>query len=83
MHETRVQSLGWEDLLEAGMATHSTVFTWRILMDRGAWGRKESDTTKHSICTLLLTFPYFPTPHPSPQQVLFYYLYEFDFFVCV
>ena len=35
-----VQSLGWEDLLEAGMATHPTVFTWRIPMDRGAWGRK-------------------------------------------
>ena len=83
MQETRVQSLGREDLLEAGMATHSSVFTWRIPMDRGAWGRKELDTTKHSIYTLLLTFPYFPTPHPSPQQLLFYCLYEFDFFVCV
>ena len=36
MWETWVQSLGWEDLLEAGMATHSSVFTWRIPMDRGA-----------------------------------------------
>ena len=37
MWETWVQSLGWEDLLEEGMATHSSILTWRILMDRGAW----------------------------------------------
>ena len=30
MQETWVQSLGWEDLLEEGMATHSSVFAWRI-----------------------------------------------------
>ena len=35
--ETWVQSLGWEDPLEKGMATHSSILTWRILMDRGAW----------------------------------------------
>ena len=28
--ETWVQSLGWEDLLEKGMATHSSVLGWRI-----------------------------------------------------
>ena len=27
----RVQSLGWEDLLEEGMATHSSILAWRIL----------------------------------------------------
>ena len=32
-----VQSLGWEDPLEKGMATHSTILAWRISMDRGAW----------------------------------------------
>ena len=37
MWETWVQSLGWEDLLEEGMATHSSILAWRILMDRGAW----------------------------------------------
>ena len=26
----QVQSLGWEDLLETGMATHSSVLAWRI-----------------------------------------------------
>ena len=30
MQETRVQSLGWEDPLEEGMATHSSVLAWRI-----------------------------------------------------
>ena len=33
----RVQSLGWEDPLEEGMATHSSILAWRIPMDRGAW----------------------------------------------
>ena len=37
MWETWVQSLGWEDLLEKGMATHSSILAWRIPMDRGAW----------------------------------------------
>ena len=30
MRETWVQSLGWEDPLEEGMATHSSVLAWRI-----------------------------------------------------
>ena len=30
MWKTQVQSLGWEDPLEKGMATHSGVLTWRI-----------------------------------------------------
>ena len=30
MRETWVQSLGWEDPLEEGMATHSSVLVWRI-----------------------------------------------------
>ena len=37
MWETWVQSLGWEDQLEKGMATHSSIFAGRISMDRGAW----------------------------------------------
>ena len=37
MQETQVQSLGWEDLLEKEMATHSSILAWRIPMDRGAW----------------------------------------------
>ena len=37
MRETWVQSLGWEDPLEEGMATHSSIIDWRNPIDRGAW----------------------------------------------
>ena len=37
MWETWVRSLGWKDLLEEGMATHSSILAWRTPMDRGAW----------------------------------------------
>ena len=30
MQETWVRSLGWEDLLEKGKATHSSILAWRI-----------------------------------------------------
>ena len=30
MRETRVPSLGWEDLLEKEMATHFSTFAWKI-----------------------------------------------------
>ena len=35
--ELCVRSLGWEDPLEEGMATHSNILAWRIPMDRGTW----------------------------------------------
>ena len=46
--ETWVRSLGWEDSLEEGLATHSSIPAWKIPTDRGAspWGFKESDTTE-------------------------------------
>ena len=37
MQKTWVQFLGWEDTLEKGMATHSSILAWRIPMDRGVW----------------------------------------------
>ena len=37
MWEAWVQSLGWEDPLEDGMATHDNILACGILMDRGAW----------------------------------------------
>ena len=53
MFETWVQTLSWEDPLEEGIATHSSILAWRIPMDRGAWRaiahgrlRKELDTTE-------------------------------------
>ena len=41
MWKTGVRSLGWEDLLEKGKATHSSILAWRIPGDR-----KELDTTE-------------------------------------
>ena len=41
-----VQSLGQEDPLEEGMATHSSLLAWRILMDRGAWQATVHRVTK-------------------------------------
>ena len=37
MQETWVPSLGWEDPLEEGMVTHSSILPWRIPVDRGVW----------------------------------------------
>ena len=41
MQATWVQSLGWEDPLEKGLATHASILAWRI-----PWGRKELDMTE-------------------------------------
>ena len=51
VQETWVQSLGQEDLLEKGMATHSNILAWRIpwteeLAGYSPWGNKELNTTK-------------------------------------
>ena len=37
MQEMQVQPLGWEDPLEEGTATYSSILAWKILMDQGAW----------------------------------------------
>ena len=52
MQETQVQSLGLEDPLEKGMATHSSILACRIPWTEepgglhSPWGRKESDTAE-------------------------------------
>ena len=51
MQETWIQSLGWEDPLEKGMATHSNILALqfheqRSLLSNSPWGRKESDKTE-------------------------------------
>ena len=38
IRETQVQSLGWEDLLEKGMAAHSSILAWRIPWTEGPGG---------------------------------------------
>ena len=44
--ETLVRFLGWEDPLEKGMATHSSILAWRIPMDGGAWRGPVHGVTK-------------------------------------
>ena len=55
MRETWVPSLGWEDPLEKGMATHSSILAWRIPVDGGAWqatvhGVTDSDMNESTQC---------------------------------
>ena len=50
MQETQVQSLGQEDPLQKGMATHSSIFAWRFhgqsLSAYSPWGLKELEMTE-------------------------------------
>ena len=49
MQDTRVQSLGWEDLLEKEMATYSSILAWKIPWTEEPGrlhGVAESDTTE-------------------------------------
>ena len=47
MRETWVPSLGWEDPLEKGKATHSSILAWRIPWGQySPWGQKELDITE-------------------------------------
>ena len=51
VQELRVQSLSWEDRLEKGMATHSSILAWRIPWTEEpgglqSMGRKELDMTE-------------------------------------
>ena len=41
--ETWVRSLDWEDPLEVGMATHSSILARRSQVGYSPWGRKELD----------------------------------------
>ena len=47
MWKTWVWSLGWEDPLEEGLVTHSSILAWRIPMDRGAWQSMGSQRVRH------------------------------------
>ena len=50
MQETQVRSLGWEDPLENGMATYSSILAWRISWTEEPGGLQsmetQSDTTE-------------------------------------
>ena len=68
MPETWVGSLGWEDPLEEGTATPSSVLAWRIPMEEEPGGLQfmgsqrvgHHQATKHSTCPMLSIFPFCP-----------------------
>ena len=53
MLETWVRSLGWEDLLEKEMATHSSILAWRIpwTKEPGGLQSKGSQRVRHDLVT--------------------------------
>ena len=55
MQETQVPSLGQEDPLEEGMATHSNILAWRIPWTEGLQSR-ESQRVRHNWETNIFTF---------------------------
>ena len=46
MQETRIQSLGYKDPLEKGMATHSSILAWRIPWTEEPGGLAELQLSK-------------------------------------
>ena len=56
MQETPIESLGWEDALERGTATHFSILTQRIPWTIQSMGSKESDTTEQ-LSLLFMVFP--------------------------
>ena len=68
VQEIQVWSLGWEDPLEKGTATHPSILAWRIPWTeepgrgRGRvfspWGRKESDKTERLTLSLFILILY-------------------------
>ena len=68
MQETRVQSLGWEDLLEKRMAMHTSIlpgefYGQRSLAGYSLWGRKELGMTEQ--LTNVYPLPLEPPSHSS------------------
>ena len=53
--ETWLQSQGWEDPLEKGNATHSSILAWRI---HSPWGCKESDMTERLSLAKIFLIPW-------------------------
>ena len=63
-----IRNMGWEEPLEEGMATHSSMLAWRIPTDRGAWQAtvhrvtdsqtqlKQLSAHMHSTCFLAQTW---------------------------
>jgi len=58
MQETQVQSLGWEDPLEKGMTTHSSILAWRIPWTEELSGLQTMGLQSDTIERLTQTLPF-------------------------
>ena len=48
MQETQVQSMGWEDPLEKGLTTHSSILAWRIPRTKESGATMGSQRVRHN-----------------------------------
>ena len=60
-------SLGGEDSLEEGIATHSSILAWRIPMDRGAW-----QASVHSVAESQTRLKQFSTRASSSLKIVLF-----------
>ena len=80
MWETSVQSLGWEDPLEEGMATHSSILAWKIPWKEKPGGlqsmdHKQLDTTEQlsvHACMCVLKHQHLSLPKEMQADSLSY-----------
>ena len=65
MQETQVCSLGWEDPLEKGMATHSSILAWRIPWTEEPGGLQSMglQRVRHPSSTNTFTFTFYSLHH--------------------
>ena len=76
-----VRSLGWEDPLEEGMATHSSILAWRIPWT-SPWGHKELDMTEQLSLSLFFNFKATNVrKEPSHMTILHTKIYSGIFFI--
>ena len=59
MYETWVQSLGWKDPLEKGMATHSSILAWKISWMEEAGGLQSMGSQESDTCIQISALPFF------------------------
>ena len=75
IQKTRVWSLDWEDPLEKGMTTYSSILTWRIhgqrsLAGHSTWGCKGSDMTEWFTLSFFFKLCIMPASSLSPGTQL-------------
>ena len=68
MQETWIRSLGWEDPLKKGKATHSRILAWRIPWTVLVRGIKKNQTRLSNFCFLLTNHLFYSTPPLHSKQ---------------